>query len=1362
MNDIKVYSSPLPFSNRQERGFAAPGSSLQEIVDSVVPARYWPAGVGAIVEINGHQIRRKYWSRVRPKMGTIVDVRVVMQGGKGKKNPLVSLLSIAVMIAAPYVAGAILGPTLAATQVGIGALTYGGLLSAGIGMVGRLLISALAPPPKPSKAGAGDISNPTESPTQFIEGAKNSLNPYGVVPICLGTNRMFPLQAARPYTETQNNDQYVRQLFTYGYGQKMVISDLRIGETSLTEFTDFELEHRLEGDLHEGTTLYTNDVFQEDYSILLEQVAGFTLRSTQEETDEAVVDITFPRGLCSYNTQGARLSYRVQLELQYAPSGTSDWSPAASTFKAFSGASFTLADVSLQNPYNPSQQNYNGTRTDTICVDQYSGVIYVVQGQSGFTQAQPIPANAIRLATLQIDVTKNQNTGVVTTNVTKTDVRQASWFGTLLEDSNSFVVTNVGLNVTVSGGGILVNDLDILGNQTEALRKSVRVVFPAKGKYDFRIRRLTGDSTSDQVFDKVYLSAIKSVKYQSPVKLHGINGSACRIKATDQLNGALDQFNVLASNVILDFNDVLGGWEERATSNPAALFRYVLQGPANARPLPDSKINLDDIEDWHRHCSEQGYTYNRVIDYDTSVEEILRDIAAAGAASPTVVDGKRTVVIDRIKDDIVQIITPRNSWGYSGEMIYPDLPHAFRVQFRNADKGYNQDERIVYDDGYNETNATQFEMLELQSCTNADLAFKTGRRHIASGRLRPELHTFMMDVENLVAVRGDRIKLEHDAPIIGVGDGRIKEVLTDGGSPELVAGITIDDTVSIPSVSTYYVRIRLADGTQLYKEILTTPGNESTFMFAEPFALVDSPAQGDLCYFVEAGHELDLIITRIEPQADLTARITAVNYAPEVFTAESAEIPPFNSNITTPLEFIRPVAPELLDEQSDENVMLVNSDGSFTPRAIFTLKNLNDGDVQVNVRVRVAGTTAWTNANVLESTPERLIITGLDDGKRYDIHIRYRRAGASMMSLPLQLNGYLFIGASGLPDDVTGFLINIAGETALLKWDANDDIDLAFYRIKFTTARTGATWATAQILEDRVYENRLSTTFQPGTYLIKAVDRLGYESETATAIITFDPESVRNVVETLVENPTFHGVKDNVVIDDNSIVLADTSLGIGYYYFNDEIDLTDRFLAYISADVRASGAFVNNLFIVDDIFGMDDVFGSGANDIFAEPDVFGMDDVFGIGADGWDIQLQYRITDDDPALSPGNWGPWQEFVAGNVEFRAIQFRIRLRSFAQNISPRVSVAIVSVDMPDRIERGEDLTCPEEGITITYTPDFKNNPAVAITIQDGDANDEPQVTGKTPSGFTLMVYNTTLGSYVERTFDYISSGYGRKNE
>lgn len=1240
MGNLSIYAAPLPFSNHQVRLTAPLGSSIQQIVDHIAPKEYGDLII-AVALLDGIPIPEEAWVTTFPLPEQNLVINIV-PGKGGGKNPLSTILSIAVLIAAPqFAAWATAQAAMAGVTSLTGSMIVNGLARVAFSVVGSLLVNALAPPPKPSNLGT--TSNPASSPTQFIEGARNAISPYGVVPICLGTNRMFPPLASRSFTEAIDNDQYVRQLFTWGYGNKLLVRDFKIGETDISEFTDLELEHRLNGDLNQGANLFPNDPYQEDFSVLLEQSAGYTLRTTQLNADEAVVDFTFPQGLTEFNTAGNQVKRRVQLELQYAPTGTSNWTPAANAFSAKSGASFNMAtSYPLRSTVTSvfvqgSGYRYVGYRKDIIVIDNYSGAISVITGPGPYaTQAgvrEPtLPANSVRLASI---IMKGESTwvnkNITSTVVSLTDERAAANIGSVFQNSGSFAPSLATNTVTIAAGGLSVNQLNFNQAQTEALRKSIRVKFPSRGQYDIRVRRLTADTNTDKIFDKVYLSAIKSFTYRNPVIPDALNGTAARIKGTDQLNGSLDEFNAIVSAIIPDYDVDSDSWVERVSSNPASIYRYVLQGPANARPLSDDEIDIGAIEQWHIYCQERGYTYDRVIDYETSVADVLADIASAGAASPDIVDGKRTVVVDQPKDDIIQVATPRNSWGYSGEMTYVETPHAFRVTFRNASKGYQNDERIVYADGYDENNATMFETLEYQSCTSADLAYKHARRFLATVLLRPETHQFMMDVEHLVALRGNRIKFNHDVPVVGVGDGRVKQILDDGNSPAQCTGIILDDAITIPATATYYLRARLEDGSILYKQLFTTVGETNILTFAEPFSIDDAPQVGSLVWVFEAGGEVDLIITKIEPQSDLTARITAVDYAPGIFTADTETIPPFNSNITTPLELMRPEPPTLLNIQSDESVMLRNSDGSYTTRLVMTIENSNEGFIEPVVSVRVTGSTVFTPVNVLEANSERVILTGLEDSVNYDIHVRYRRRGSTQLSLPLQVNNYKFEGASAAPHDVTGFEVNINGDLAIFKWEPNEDIDISHYKIRFSRLYSGATWATAQVVEDYIVTNRISAPFEGGTYLIKAVDIRGNESVNATSIITYNPGQIRNVVETLTENPLFEGAKDNTVVENSAIVLqSDTD--DGYYYFRDTIDLGEIFTAYRSATLIANGVYINNLFDIDDLFAVDDLFGAGSGDLFAVDDLFALTDMFGIGEGAWEVQLQSRLTTNAPFI----------------------------------------------------------------------------------------------------------------------------------
>lgn len=1244
---LSILSSPLPFSTKTESTLAPYGSNITQIVNSVFPARYIGAEVGALVTINNEVVPREMWHRVRPKLGAVVKVNVVPQGGGGKGGMLGTILTIAVMVAAPYLGASALG---AFSGLGVGALSslsVGGItitasaVGAAISTVGMMAIAALVPPPKQSAVGTPQLST---KQAQYIEGASNALNPWGRIPILLGTRRVFPPQCARPWLENVGDDQYSRQLFTWGYG-KVSITNEKFGETPVTNFDDFETEHKLDGDLNDGTSLYSNDVDYQQYNVLLVPEASYTVRTTHTDTDEALIDLTWPQGIVWIRQNGRKDPREIVYSIQFREVGSV-------------GAWTNIADYTIKAATN------------------------------------------------------------------------------------------------------------------EAIRRSVRAVFPSRSQYDIRIRRVTPAFVSTSTFDAAYLSAIKSITHVNPVNLDNISGTAMRIRATEQMNGAVESYNAIASSLIKSYDEDTETWvDDVASSNPADIYRYVLQSSANNNALLDAEINIEDLEAWHEYCTEQGYTFDAFIDGDVSVAQVLSDVAAAGSATPAIVDGLRTIIIDKTGKDVVQIVTPRNSWNYSGTMLFQELPHAYRVQFPNKDQGYQQDERIVYDDGYDESNATIFEILELPNTVTSEQAFKNARRYIATARLRPETHTFSMDVESIYFLRGDRIVLEHDVPVVGVGDARVKEVVLDMSNN--VVGIHIDDTITIPQNGTYYCRIRLADGTFVYQQINVVQGFYTYLEFTTPFPRpelddVDLLNVGDLLIVVEAGAELDLIVTRISPKDDLSAEITAVNYAPEIFTAESAPIPPFTSGLTVPLEFIRPLAPVFVSVESGVEAFLINSDGSYITRAVFTLQNDNVGALNTFVKVRKSGTDVFSNAQTLEQSPTRVTITGLDDGELYDVRIYYQRADSNVISEPMELNNWKFIGASAPPSDVTGFRVQVVDNMLIFEWDRSPDIDYDHAVIRFMDVYTGATWEESMTLKPNVYDTTVTVPFIGGTYLIKFVDRLGFESENATAVITYDPSGALNVVQNYQEQPTWAGVKVNTEEIDGELSLIDVDQ-VGYYYFaNNPLDLEDVYESRIYGSFRYYAGVKMDLYALDDLYDPVDLYNiSPSVDLYDLPDLYDpIDLLFTEGSVR--VTLEWRRTLLDPneseseseSESGGIWTDWEELIVGKYSFRGAEFRLKLESLDAVQTPFVTLAEATVDMPDRFEKGNDLTVDATlGATITYATPFLAVPSTLITIQDGDADDEIEFIYKEEGGFSFKVFNTGSSTYVTRLYDFLSAGYGR---
>lgn len=390
------------------------------------------------------------------------------------------------------------------------------------------------------------------------------------------------------------------------------------------------------------------------------------------------------------------------------------------------------------------------------------------------------------------------------------------------------------------------------------------------GRYEVRVRRTNNDEANPggnedfQNYHDAHLHTITTYSNRKPI----IPPPNCKlaltafdIRATDQINGNIEGINALVTTVALDYtgtNASNGTWVLQETNNPASLFRYILEHPASAQRVTDANTQLDlaALQDWHVFCDENNFTFNDVVTTQRSILEVLRDVCAAGRASPILRDGKWSVVIDRPQSLVVQHFTPHNSWGFESTKALPKQPDAFRIRYIEEALGYQENEILVYNVGKNETNSQLFEELQLPGVTNAEAASKHARWHLAQLKLRPETYTFNTDMEYLVCNRGDRVKVQHDVPMWGIGSARINNLrnnlLSHSESLENAywtkrAGCTIVSNNAIAPDGTVTGDMLLDNGSQtsgFYIRPDTTLEDNivycSSIYFKEPSALVTS------------------------------------------------------------------------------------------------------------------------------------------------------------------------------------------------------------------------------------------------------------------------------------------------------------------------------------------------------------------------------------------------------------------------------------------------------------------------------------------------------------------------------------------
>jgi predicted phage tail protein len=97
------------------------------------------------------------------------------------------------------------------------------------------------------------------------------------------------------------------------------------------------------------------------------------------------------------------------------------------------------------------------------------------------------------------------------------------------------------------------------------------------------------------------------------------------------------------------------------------------------------------------------------------------------------------------------------------------------------------------------------------------------------------------------------------------------------------------------------------------------------------------------------------------------------------------------------------------------------------------------------------------------------------------------------------------IGATDIPSDVTDLSVSMVGSNQMeLSWTPVLDLDISWYEVRFQDVTSGATWNESTPIAKvvRRKSNSLVVNAQIGSYCIKAVDKLGNSSATASIVST--------------------------------------------------------------------------------------------------------------------------------------------------------------------------------------------------------------------------------------------------------------------
>lgn len=763
-----------------------PGETLGRYIERVgiaIPSRQ------VNVWHNGRAVPADLWTRLIPRHGDHVLIAPQMQGGGGGNKVLRTVAMIAVVVVsifAPYLAPAGWG-ALGAT----GGLTVtGALISAGVMIGGSLLVNTLLPAPLPTAAKLGTGQKYESSPTYSIQGGRNRGRPWEPMVLVFGRHKVIPDLGASPYNQQMGDDQYLNQVFHFGLqGISIALSDFKIGDTPVADFQGVQMQVSApDGKL----AMFPGNV---------DTIQGFALSQAdgwQSRTTPAAVKniwIEFASRLFRVNDDGSMATRSVDVRVQYRPVGSSTWIEY-------------------------------GTIDATFATHYWSAVVFPEKTQIQFGSLNP----SDHVEGEPIMIPDPDQPGVV---------RSGQWQWTPHPYQLGQPWQGMAPDPLIAPGA---PGNRFFGSRQEPIRAAISWDVP-EGQYEIRVMKVTPDISDSRESNETAVSQILAFQTDT-ANYSGQCRVALRIKATGQLNGVVDEFSAIASAWCSVWTG--SAWDFLPTSNPAWWFLYFARGGFNTAGnrifgggLSDSQIDIEGIKAWAAWCDQKQLTFDYVLDQKMSAAAVLQIIARAGRGTVSYQTGKLGVIWDAEALPITAMFGPFNIKAGSFKVAYLNegTVDEIVVNFIDKDAGWTMGEVRVKVPGATSTNNPL--QLDLDGCTNSNMAGREANLIAASQIFRRRKITWETDVEGLVCTRGDVVNFSHDLTVWGYA-GRLAPGSHGGPSPTLVL------TQAVATDGTGIILIRDPHGNMWAGNVTSAAGEVTELTVTSP--LGSFPLPGDPGY----------------------------------------------------------------------------------------------------------------------------------------------------------------------------------------------------------------------------------------------------------------------------------------------------------------------------------------------------------------------------------------------------------------------------------------------------------------------------------------------------------------------------------
>lgn len=1218
-----------------------------------IRALHLPAAVEFTLSING---RTSTDMGVIPTAGDLITAVPVVSGGNDGKMIGRIIAMIVVAVVAAYA-----GPALSAAYFG-GSSVAASVISGAIMIVGGLVVNMAFAPNQPNLPTYGNGT--AESPSYGW--APQSTQQQGIViPRWYGRVKLYG-NIIGAHILYSGNDSYINSLVHLGFGPYRGLSDFRINDQPIENFTGVQTPDVRLGYLDQPVVTDFTDTVVEYPTSQLATFGDPVIYTTQGDNFDALeITIRFPEGLGEYSMKfNMLIGLHVQYALYISPAGTDQWislSLAAMATETLTGwkigkwvqvgADRVWAMVDVGNIPSFAHWYYLNS-------EEYSD-LYLLQ--SGMPFIAPVAAPDVTMI-------YSEDQGQYY------ELDASKLYGLVGYSWQLFSGESVKISYT---DGFSENPY-AFAQQRNPYTITRTVSVPVKGRWDIKLERLSVDFTEENRFHKMFLSGVAEITRQTFTYPRQVL-VGLKALATNQLSGSL-RFSCIGECALVRVWDG-SVWAVQYSTNPAWICYDILTQPVFANDL--SVIRYDGIDpsrvkhakflEWANYCDEllpdghggqeKRIEFNGGFDSEMSLWEAALRICSVSYATLIWNGVHITVAIDKPATPVQLFSLGNIDQDSFRETFLPMADRASEIEadYINQENQYQRDKLTVINAAM--TTVTSKVSMSMFGITKPSMVWRACKRKLAYNQHTSRAIEFGADIDAVACTVGDVVLVQHDVPQWGYGGRVVSGTATQ---------VTIDQIITLQPGLQYAILVRLGDDTLVERTITNAPGDSSVLTVSTPFPSAPQP------FDVFSVGEVNKIakpfrISDISRTGELRVRISGVEYVPGIYDVDY-DLPVVPGiNYSQPLTSYKQSLPPF---ETITGLTAIESLRKYAGGGVDTIITLYWQPAINRFAFPTVDIWAWLDgappvkiSNTPISTDTYEWIAPIDGVYWNFVVALINLNGESQKVSALTPLRVYITGKTGDPANVTAFHATPVITGGLrFSWSAVPDVDLSVYIGRYSPLTTGASWygATEVFRTPALYAN-LNIAL-PGTYFIKALDTTDHYSQSAASIVVSSVLSQIAMTNhaTINMHPDWLGGFLNAYVQSGELWIANTQglppdgippLDInGYYDWDGSVDFgevrTARLLAkcdwYVNSDV--------DFWLVEDVFNSTTFYGETGQSWVTPVVMLSMDGI--------------------------NWLPEQPLFAGDFTFKAAMFGIRAYMRRPD-DVRIRTCTVSVDLHDTV-------------------------------------------------------------------------------